>query len=130
MKLNVAVQMDPLEHIRIQGDSTFAMMLEAQDRGHDLFVYTPDRLALGWVLGGLALNVLTIGPLGFTLASVLLFVCVTRGFGSRQLLRDAAIGGAFALVAYLGFAKTLNINIGAGLVENGIEWLIATVRGR
>ncbi|MCA6227411.1 hypothetical protein, partial [Phenylobacterium sp.] len=27
MKLNVAVQMDPLEHIRIQGDSTFAMML-------------------------------------------------------------------------------------------------------
>jgi putative tricarboxylic transport membrane protein len=91
---------------------------------------TPDRLALGWVLGGLALNVLTIGPLGFTLASVLLFVCVTRGFGSRQPLRDAAIGGAFALVAYLGFAKTLNINIGAGLVENGIEWLIATVRGR
>ena len=46
MKLNVAVQMDPLEHIRIQGDSTFAMMLEAQARGHDLFVYTPDRLAL------------------------------------------------------------------------------------
>jgi putative tricarboxylic transport membrane protein len=80
--------------------------------------------------GGLALNVLTIGPLGFTLASVLLFVCVTRGFGSRQPLRDAAIGGAFALVAYLGFAKTLNINIGAGLIENGIEWLIATVRGR
>jgi len=46
MKLNVAVQMDPLEHIRIQGDSTFAMMLEAQARGHDLFVYTPDRMAL------------------------------------------------------------------------------------
>ncbi|MFM8941199.1 MAG: hypothetical protein ACKOEY_14650 [Phenylobacterium sp.] len=46
MKLNIAVQMDPLEHIRIQGDSTFAMMLEAQARGHDLFVYTPDRLAL------------------------------------------------------------------------------------
>jgi putative tricarboxylic transport membrane protein len=89
---------------------------------------TPDRLALGWVLGGLALNVLTIGPLGFTLASVLLFVCVTRGFGSRQPLRDAAIGATFALVAYLGFAKTLNINIGAGLIENGIEWLIATFK--
>ena len=33
-------------HCRITGDSTFAMMLEAQARGHDLFVYTPDRLAL------------------------------------------------------------------------------------
>ena len=92
--------------------------------------FAPDRLALGWVLAGLALNVLTIGPLGFTIASVLLFVCVTRGFGSRQIVRDAAIGAAFALIAYLGFAKTLNINIGAGLVENAIETVISFVRGR
>lgn len=90
--------------------------------------FAPDRLALGWVLAGLALNVLTIGPLGFTIASILLFVCVTRGFGSQQILRDAAIGAAFALIAYLGFAKTLNINIGAGLVENAIEMAISTVQ--
>lgn len=92
--------------------------------------FTPDKVALGWVLAGLALNVITIGPLGFTLASILLFTCVTRAFGSRQILRDAAIGAAFALIAYLGFAKTLNINIGAGLIENAIEWAIAAVRGR
>lgn len=90
----------------------------------------PDRLALGWVLAGLALNVLTIGPLGFTLASILLFVCVTRGFGSRNMLRDAAIGAVFALIAYLGFAKTLNINIGSGVIEAGVEWVIASFRGR
>lgn len=90
----------------------------------------PDRRALGWVLAGLALNVLTIGPLGFTLASILLFVCVTRGFGSTNMLRDAAIGAVFALIAYLGFAKTLNINIGSGVIENGVEWVISTVRGR
>jgi putative tricarboxylic transport membrane protein len=85
----------------------------------------PDQRALFWVVGGLALNVLTIGTLGFTLASVLLFTCVARAFGSRAPLRDASIGGAFAIVAYLGFAKALNINIGAGLVENAINALLA-----
>ena len=46
MGLKVAVQMDPLERIRIGGDTTFAMMLSAQARGHELFVYTPERLVL------------------------------------------------------------------------------------
>jgi glutathione synthase len=45
-KLSVAVQMDPIEKINITGDSTFALMLEAQARGHELFYYTPDTLAL------------------------------------------------------------------------------------
>ncbi|OUI97229.1 glutathione synthetase [Acetobacter indonesiensis] len=45
--LNVAVQMDPLEHVDINGDSTFALMLEAQSRGHKLFVYEVPSLALG-----------------------------------------------------------------------------------
>lgn len=45
MPLRVAVQMDPIERINIAGDSTFALMLEAQARGHALFVYTPDRLS-------------------------------------------------------------------------------------
>ncbi len=47
MALKVAVQMDPLERIDIRGDSTFALMLEAQRRGHSLFVYEPKDLALG-----------------------------------------------------------------------------------
>jgi glutathione synthase len=46
MRLNVAVQMDPIERINIRGDSTFALLLEAQRRGHSLFYYTPDRLVL------------------------------------------------------------------------------------
>ena len=46
MHLKVAVQMDPLEAIKIEGDTTFLMMLTAQARGHSLFVYTPDRLSL------------------------------------------------------------------------------------
>jgi len=46
MPLKVAVQMDPIGRINIRGDSTFALMLEAQQRGHQIVYYTPDRLAL------------------------------------------------------------------------------------
>ena len=46
MKLNIAVQMDPIARINIRGDSTFALLLEAQRRGHDISYYTPDRLSL------------------------------------------------------------------------------------
>jgi glutathione synthase len=45
MKLNVAVQMDPIARINIRGDSTFALLLEAQKRGHGLSYYTPDKLS-------------------------------------------------------------------------------------
>ena len=46
MRLNVAVQMDPIERINIRGDSTFALLLEAQNRAYALSYYTPDRLVL------------------------------------------------------------------------------------
>ena len=46
MKLNVAVQMDPIARINIRGDSTFALLLEAQKRGHGLSYYTPDTMSL------------------------------------------------------------------------------------
>jgi glutathione synthase len=49
MPLNIACQMDPIDRIDIQGDSTFALLLEAQRRGHKLFYYTPPNLSL---LGG------------------------------------------------------------------------------
>jgi glutathione synthase len=42
--LTVAVQMDPLDSINIAGDSTFALMLSAQARGHRLFHYTAEDL--------------------------------------------------------------------------------------
>jgi glutathione synthase len=46
MRLSIACQMDPIERIDIRGDSTFAILLEAQRRGHDIFYYTPPNLAL------------------------------------------------------------------------------------
>ena len=46
MTLNVAVQMDPIERVAIAGDTTFALMLEAQARGHALHYYRPEHLTL------------------------------------------------------------------------------------
>ena len=46
MSLKVAVQMDHVSTINPRGDSTFAMMLEAQARGHELLHYTADTLSL------------------------------------------------------------------------------------
>jgi glutathione synthase len=45
-RLTVAVQMDPIERINIAGDTTFALLLEAKARGHELFYYTPERLTM------------------------------------------------------------------------------------
>jgi glutathione synthase len=58
MALAVAIQMDPIETINIDADSSFALMLEAQKRGHSLFYYLPRALtfregkvtAKGWPL--------------------------------------------------------------------------------
>ncbi len=58
MPLKVAFQMDPIDRIDIDADSSFRLAEEAQARGHELFFYTPDHLAyqngrvtaLGWPL--------------------------------------------------------------------------------
>ncbi len=46
MALKVAVQMDHISTVNIAGDTTFALSLEAQERGHELYHYTPDRLSM------------------------------------------------------------------------------------
>ncbi|HAW48587.1 MAG TPA: glutathione synthase, partial [Roseovarius sp.] len=43
--MKVAFQMDPIGPVDIEADSTFRLALEAQERGHELFYYTPERLA-------------------------------------------------------------------------------------
>ncbi len=55
MPLRVAVQMDPLDRINVAGDSTFALMLKAQELGHQLYWYAPEDLSLAegrvWTMG-------------------------------------------------------------------------------
>jgi len=77
----------------------------------------PEWRAVGFVAAGLLANVLLIGPAGFTVASVAMFVLVAHGFGSRRPLRDAAVALVLALAAFFGFARALGVNIGGGVVE-------------
>jgi putative tricarboxylic transport membrane protein len=86
-----------------------------------------DWKAMGLVAAGLVANLALIQPLGFTAASVVMFVLVCFGFGSRHPLRDALLGLVLALAAYFGFARALGVNIGAGLVENQLNPLIDAV---
>ncbi len=46
MVLKIGIQMDHVSSINIEGDSTFALSMEAQSRGYELFHYTPERLQL------------------------------------------------------------------------------------
>ena len=46
MALTIAFQMDPIQHVDIHADSSFRLAVEAQKRGHSVFVYTPDNLSL------------------------------------------------------------------------------------
>lgn len=87
-----------------------------------------DWPSLGWLLLGLALNVMLIGGVtlagvqvvprvGFIITATLLFICTARAFGSLQPLRDGAIGLALAVVAYVGFDRVLGYKIGTGWIE-------------
>jgi putative tricarboxylic transport membrane protein len=92
-----------------------------------------DWKAMGIVVAGLVANLVLIQPLGFTAASVIMFVLVCYGFGSRHTLRDALTGLILALAAYFGFARALGVNIGAGFIENQlntvIDAIVTTLRG-
>ncbi|THF58001.1 tripartite tricarboxylate transporter TctB family protein [Ollibium composti] len=86
-----------------------------------------DWKSMGFVAAGLVANMLLIGSLGFTAASVIMFVLVCYGFGSRHPLRDLGMGLVLSLAAYFGFAKALGVNIGAGFFEDFANGAIATV---
>ncbi len=71
------------------------------------------RPAFLWIAGGLALHMLVIGTIGFTLASGVLFVMVARGFGSRRPVHDAVIGFVLAVAVFLFFTRVLGLALPA-----------------
>lgn len=88
---------------------------------------TQDGSALALLVAGLIANMVLIGVAGFTIASTVLFTLTARAFGSRNILRDGATGFGLSIVAYLGFARALGINIGAGPPERIIERLLSVI---
>lgn len=87
-----------------------------------------DWRGLGWLMAGLVLNLVMIDgyrvgetmivpDFGFILASTVMFAFTARAFGSRAILRDAAIGFSVAFIAYVGFDRVLGYQIGSGMIE-------------
>jgi putative tricarboxylic transport membrane protein len=77
-----------------------------------------------WMIGALAANAALIdleipgvGTVGFIIASTVLFTLTARAFNSTRLARDAAIGFALTVVAYVGFDRVLGYKIGTGIIE-------------
>jgi putative tricarboxylic transport membrane protein len=86
-----------------------------------------DWKAMAIVAVGLVANLVLIQPLGFTAASVIMFVLICHGFGSRHPLRDVLLGLILALAAYFGFARALGVNIGAGFIENQLNTVLDSI---
>jgi len=83
---------------------------EARERGEHPF----NAAAFGWITAGLFAHMALIGWVGFVIAGVALFACVTRGFGSTLVARDLALGLVLSLGVFVFFVKLLNVNLPAG----------------
>lgn len=69
------------------------------------------------IIGGLALQLALLKPLGFSVASGLLFACTTFAFGKRNLLLTLPLGIVFAFLVYAVFDRVLQLNLPAGPLE-------------
>ena len=77
----------------------------------------PDWMAFAVISAGVILHMVIIGWAGFILASILLFVLVARGFGSRKSVRDAIIATILAFVVFFLFTKGLGLTLPKGPFE-------------
>lgn len=74
-----------------------------------------------WIVAGLALQLILLKPLGFSIATGILFAFTARAFGKRNLAVTVPVGIIFALIVYLLFAGILKLSLPAGPLE-GMVW--------
>lgn len=80
----------------------------------------PNMRALMLLGAGLLANLALIGVFGFSVAATAQFVLVAAAFGSRSLLRDLVLALVLTLAVWFLFVEALGVNIGAGLLEQGV----------
>jgi putative tricarboxylic transport membrane protein len=85
------------------------------ESGEDVDASRPaDLRAIAWIVAGLVVAALLIERAGFPLTAAVLFTVTARAFGSRRLLRDAAIGLVLAALTWLVFARGLGVTLPGG----------------
>ena len=70
-----------------------------------------------WLIGGLAVQLLTMKTVGFSIATGLLFAAAARGFGRGPLWMTIPVGIVFSFVVWVIFAKGLQLTLPAGPLE-------------
>jgi putative tricarboxylic transport membrane protein len=73
-----------------------------------------------FIAGGLILQIVLLRPLGFSIASGLLFAMTAAAFGKRNFILTLPVGMAFALAVYGVFDQLLKLNLPAGFLETFI----------
>jgi putative tricarboxylic transport membrane protein len=71
-----------------------------------------------FIIAGLALQLVLLQPLGFSIASGILFAMTAAGFGKRNVAVTLPIGIVFALMVFGVFDQLLKLNLPAGILEN------------
>jgi putative tricarboxylic transport membrane protein len=70
-----------------------------------------------WIVGGLVAQMLLLRPLGFSIATGILFACAARGFGRGPLWLTLPLGVALSFAVWLIFAGLLELSLPAGPLE-------------
>lgn len=70
-----------------------------------------------WVIGGLAVQMLTMRTVGFSIATGLLFAATAKGFGKGPLWMTIPIGIVFSFIVWFVFAKGLQLSLPSGWLE-------------
>ncbi len=76
-----------------------------------------ETMPLLFIVAGLALQLVLLHPLGFSISSGLLFACTAAAFGKRNFAISLPVGIAFALAVYGVFDQLLKLNLPAGFPE-------------
>jgi len=72
---------------------------------------------MAWIIGGLAVQMLTMKTVGFSIATGLLFAATAKGFGRGPLWKTIPIGIVFSFIVWFIFAKGLQLSLPAGPLE-------------
>jgi putative tricarboxylic transport membrane protein len=86
-------------------------------RGPDADLPAQALLPVAFIVAGLALQLILLKPLGFSIASGLLFACTAAAFGKRNFVLTLPIGIVFAFCVYGIFDQMLQLNLPAGFIE-------------
>lgn len=107
-----------IDIIRKPQPPEMAVLTDAAEVGKVHAWYT-DWPRLAWALGGFAVFIALLLPIGWVLAAAVLFWCIARSMGSTRYFFDISLGLLFSSTIYLIFGVALAVDLPSGLIFGG-----------